>query len=87
LPGSASAAWPREFDSQGISVLDVETRLDNMGLGQEITKATGGRMKLDRSTENLLAFNADGSKSVPDSATGSAQGVAPADDKPWWKVW
>jgi hypothetical protein len=40
-----------------------------MGLGQEVTKATGGRVKLDRSTENLLAFNAGGSKSVPDSAT------------------
>ena len=83
-----STVWPREFDSQGISVLDVETRLDNMGLGQEITKATGGRMKLDRSTENLLAFNADGSKSVPDSATGAAQGDAkPAESAPWWKVW
>jgi hypothetical protein len=83
-----SAVWPREFDSQGISVLDVETRLDNMGLGQEITKATGGRVKLDRSTENLLAFNADGSKSVPDSATGAAQGDAkPAEPTPWWKVW
>lgn len=53
-----------------------------MGLGQEITKATGGRVKLDRSTENLLAFNADGSKSVPDSATGAAQGDAkPAEEK------
>jgi hypothetical protein len=83
-----SAVWPREFDSQGLSVLDVETRLDNMGLGQEITKATGGRVKLDRSTENLLAFNADGSKSVPDSATGAAQGDAkPAESAPWWKVW
>jgi hypothetical protein len=83
-----SAVWPREFDSQGLSVIDVETRLDNMGLGQEITKATGGRMKLDRSTENLLAFNASGSKSVPDSATGAAQGDAKAaDSAPWWKVW
>jgi hypothetical protein len=82
-----SAIWPREFDSQGLSVLDVETRLDNIGLGQEITKATGGRMKLDRSTENLLAFNPSASKSVPDSATGAAQGDAPAENKPWWKVW
>ena len=83
-----SAVWLREYDSRGISVLDVETRLDNMGLGQEITKATSGRMKLDRSTENLLAFNADGSKSVPDSATGAAQGDAkPEESAPWWKVW
>jgi hypothetical protein len=60
-------------------VIDVETRLDAMGLG---------RVKLDRSTEKLLAFNASGSKSVPDSATGAAQGDAKADDSaPWWKVW
>ena len=60
-----SAIWPREFESHGISVLDVETRLDNMGLGQEVTKATSGRAKLDRSTENLLAFNASGAESAP----------------------
>jgi hypothetical protein len=82
-----SAVWPREFDSQGLSVIDVETRLDNMGLGQEITKATGGRVKLDRSTENLLAFNADGSKSVPDSATGAAQGDAKSEEKKWYQFW
>ncbi|MFM8832003.1 MAG: hypothetical protein ACKOHM_13485, partial [Spartobacteria bacterium] len=78
-----SAVWPREFDSQGISVLDVETRLDNIGLGQEVTKATSGRAKLDRSTENLLAFNASGAGST----TPTAQGDAKSDDKPWWKVW
>ena len=75
--------WPREFDSQGLSVLDVETRLDNIGLGQEVTKATGGRMKLDRSTENLLAFNSSGTG----SAAPATQGDAPASDTPWWKVW
>ena len=51
-----SAVWPREFDSQGISVLDVETRLDNIALAQEVAKATSGRTKLDRATENLIAF-------------------------------
>jgi hypothetical protein len=61
----------------------LETRLDNIGLGQEVTKATGGRMKLDRSTENLLAFNASGTG----SATPANEGDAPASDKPWWKVW
>jgi hypothetical protein len=58
-----------------------------MGLGQEITKATGGRVKLDRSTENLLAFNADGSKSVPDSAMGAAQGDAKSEEKKWYQFW
>jgi hypothetical protein len=39
-------------------------------------------MKLDRSTENLLAFNANGS-SAP-----AAQGDAKAaNSAPWWKVW
>jgi hypothetical protein len=51
-----SGVWPREFYSQGISVLDVETRLDNIALGQEVVKATSGRTKLDRATENLIAF-------------------------------
>jgi hypothetical protein len=83
LAGSASAVWPREFDSQGISVLDVETRLDNIGLGQEVTKATSGRAKLDRSTENLLAFNSSGAG----TAAPAAQGEAKSSDKPWWKVW
>jgi len=78
-----SAVWPREFDSQGLSVLDVETRLDTIGLGQEVTKATDGRMKLDRSTENLLAFNASGTG----SATPAAQGDATEEENPWWKVW
>jgi hypothetical protein len=68
-------------------MIDVETRLDNMGLGQEVAKATGGRMKLDRSTENLLAFNSSGSKSVPDSATGAAQGDAKSGEKKWYQFW
>ena len=51
-----SAVWPREFDSQGISVLDVETRLDNASLAQEVTKATNSRTKLNRSSENFLSF-------------------------------
>jgi hypothetical protein len=59
-------------------VIDVETRLDAMGLG---------RMKLDRSTENLLAFNSSGSKSVPDSATGAAQGDAKSGEKKWYQFW
>jgi len=80
-----SAVWPREFDSQGISVLDVETRLDNMGLGQEVTKATSGRAKLDRSTENLMAFNSSGAGATAPAA--GEQGDAKASDKPWWKVW
>jgi hypothetical protein len=63
--GKTRTVWPREFDSQGISVLDVETHLDNMGLGQEVNRAISNRVKLDRSTENLLAFNAGGAGSPP----------------------
>ena len=56
--GKISAIWPREFESHGISVLDVETR---------------------------LAFNASGVGTTAPAA--GAQGDAPSDDKPWWKVW
>jgi hypothetical protein len=65
--------------------MDVETRLDNMGLGQEVTKATSGRAKLDRSTENLLAFNANGTGATTPAA--GAQGDTPTGDTPWWQVW
>jgi len=49
-----SAVWPREFDSQGLSLIDVETRLDASALAQAIAKASGGRMRITRSTENLI---------------------------------
>ena len=51
-----SAVWPRDFDAQGISVIDVETRLDSIALAQEVTKASGNRLAIDRSTENFLLF-------------------------------
>jgi hypothetical protein len=51
-----SAVWAREFDAQGLSVIDIETRLDNIALSQEVANASDGRTKLNRSTENLLAF-------------------------------
>lgn len=53
-----SAIWPREFESHGISVLDVET---------------------------CLVFNASGVGTTAPAAR--AQGDAPTDEKPWWKVW
>ena len=51
-----ASVWQREFDSKGISVLDVESRLDTASLGSEISKHTDGKMKLDRYTENFLTF-------------------------------
>ena len=51
-----SAVWSREFDPQGISVIDLETRLDNIETAQEVTNATASRAKIDRSTENLISF-------------------------------
>jgi len=80
--GKTSTVWPREFDSQGISVLDVETHLDNMGLGQEVNKAISNRVQFDRSSENLIAFNSSGAG----AAAPTAQGDAKSDDKPWWKM-
>jgi hypothetical protein len=35
-------------------LIDVETRLDASALAQAISKASGGRMRITRSTENLI---------------------------------
>lgn len=51
-----SSVWPREFDSQGMSVIDIETRLDNSSIGQEVSKASGGKTTVDHATDNLIAF-------------------------------
>lgn len=51
-----SSVWPREFDAQGISVIDIETRLDNSSIDQEVKDASGNKVSMDRATDNLLAF-------------------------------
>lgn len=67
-----SSVWPREFDSQGISVIDIETRLDNSSIDQEVSKASGGKATVDRATDNLLAFKY------------SDKPAEPAKKSSWW---
>jgi len=76
-----SAVWPREFNAQGSSVLDIETHLDNVALSQEVTTATHGRAQLKHATENLLTFQGNG-KSIP-----AAQEDAKPDSARLWKLW
>ena len=51
--------------------------------GEEVAKATSGRTKLDRATENLIAFNANGAGAAGAAA---AQGDAKAGEtkSSWW---
>ena len=49
-----SAVWPREFNAYGASVIDVETRLDSAALAATLVAAGGGKIAIDRSTENFL---------------------------------
>ena len=51
-----SAVWSREYDSRGISVLDVETRLDSNSLAKLIENFTPNGLRLDRSSEHSLTF-------------------------------
>ena len=37
-------------------MIDIETRLDNSSIDQEVSKASGGKATVDRATDNLLAF-------------------------------
>ena len=57
-------------------MIEAKPRLASISLAQE---ATAGRMKLDHSTQNLLAFNAEGSKAVPASATKQGDAKAEVD--------
>lgn len=51
-----SAVWSREYDSRGISVLDVETRFDSNSLAKLIENFTPTALRLDRSSEHSLTF-------------------------------
>jgi hypothetical protein len=58
-----SAVWPREFDSQGLSFMDIETRLDNSSIEEKVANLFKDKIAIDRSTENLIAFKY-GEKSI-----------------------
>lgn len=50
------AVWPRQFNSNGKSVIDVETRLDNMALGKEVTTAPLTPIVVDTMAKNRIGF-------------------------------
>jgi len=50
------AVWPREFNANGISVIDVETRLDNMALAKEVTTAPLSPIEVDTMAKNRIGF-------------------------------
>jgi hypothetical protein len=68
------AVWVRSVDPAGVSVLDVETRLDAIGLAQILCLATSDSFTLDRSDNRYLmmvpsyASSGDG----PTAATGES---------------
>jgi hypothetical protein len=50
------AVWLREFNATGSSIIDVETRLDNTALGQEVTKASVTPLAIEKIAHNQIAF-------------------------------
>ncbi len=53
------AVWPREFNSNGISVIDVETRLDNSSLAKEVSKSATQPIAVTHTAKNQIAFKPD----------------------------
>ncbi len=51
-----SAVWVRSVDPAGVSVLDVESRLDGITLAKSIVDAAGGGFELDRSDNRYLSL-------------------------------
>jgi len=64
-----SAAWTREFDARGLSILDVETRLDTASLISAILQTGKGSVSLERHTDNFLAFQASGAQEYHSQGT------------------
>jgi hypothetical protein len=50
------AVWVRSIDPAGVSVVDVESRLDGLTLAKSITDATGKKYQLDRSDNRYLSM-------------------------------
>jgi hypothetical protein len=57
------AVWVRSVDAAGISVFDVESRLDAVALASKIEQAMGGVFRLDRSGARYLSFVSQGAAS------------------------
>lgn len=50
------AVWLRSVDAAGISVFDIESRLDTVALASKIEQVLGGTFNLDRSGARYLSF-------------------------------
>jgi hypothetical protein len=56
------AVWPREFNASGTSIIDVETRLDNVGIGQEISRSASNPLAIDKMNANQITFRNNSTK-------------------------
>jgi len=51
-----TSVWPREFDSKGLSFMDVESRLDASAMKAAVIEGLGGAFAIDHTTRNYLQF-------------------------------
>ena len=55
-----TSVWSREFDSQGLSFIDVESRLKADALKRTVLNALGNYWSYDRGTDDYLQFKPSG---------------------------
>jgi hypothetical protein len=55
-----TSVWPREFDSKGLTYIDVESRLDATGLKTVVLKTLGDAYVFDHATRHYLQFRRSG---------------------------
>ena len=90
-----SAVWPRQFDAQGLSVIDVETRLDAGALGVLLGEMSRGQISVSRATQHLVscrvlapvaseAVPPEASAVPPATGTPAPQSAVVAPRKWWW---
>jgi hypothetical protein len=63
-----TSVWPREFDSRGLSFIDVESRFKADALKRKVLNALGANWSYDRGTEDYLQFKSNGNVSGMQSA-------------------
>jgi hypothetical protein len=64
LKDKVGAVWVRSVDPVGVSVIDVESRLEGLELAKLLCASSGGSFTLDRSDNRYLSFIESSDKSV-----------------------
>lgn len=74
------AVWVRSVDASGVSVVDVESRLDGLTLARSICESLDNRYQLDRSDNRYISLRKAAQAAEPSSARAASKAAAEASE-------